>query len=132
MHCLTGTRETPDSLAKFLGCLVRVILAIPSHLLNFVHLLGGNERVKFHSLSVERGGITLGAISLGAISHRASQGSSLGTSLGAPNNTRQTQGKPRQAKLGICAAGDLKIVQLPLYEKKQNRSEIYVNNNKQA
>ena len=55
-HCLTGTRETPDLLAKFLGCLVRVILAIPSHLLNFVHLLGGNERVKFHSLPVERGG----------------------------------------------------------------------------
>jgi len=64
-HCLTGTRETPDLLAKFLGCLVRVILAIPSHLLNFVHLLGGNERVKFHSLPVERGELPLGQYPLG-------------------------------------------------------------------
>ena len=85
-HCLTGTKETPDSLAKFLGCLVRVILAIPSHLLNFVHLLGGNERVKFHSLPVERGGLPLGHYPLGhskghplgllrgSQQHKASQG----------------------------------------------------------
>ena len=93
-HCLTGTRETPDSLAKFLGCLVGVILAIPSHLLNFVHLLGGNERVKFHFPPVEGGDYPWGIIPWGIIPWGIPRGIPWG-SRGAPNNTRQTQGQPR-------------------------------------
>ena len=65
-HCLTGTREDPNLPSEILGCLVGVILAIPSHLLNFVHLLGGNERVKFHFPPVEGGGeLPLGHYPLG-------------------------------------------------------------------
>ena len=99
VHCLTGTREDLNLPSKILGCLVGVILAIPSHLLNFVYLLGGKEIVRFHFPPVEGGGITLGALSLGALSHRVSLGAyPTGHPNGHPTTLgkhKASQGKPR-------------------------------------